>query len=221
MKCDNATGLMDDCIDGLLQLDQRGMLMEHVASCDSCRRELDELTVLRERLRNMPAKPPPAGFAENILRAARRDYTRRRAGMFAGAAAAAGLFLLIVAGLVRMTTDNSVQPAAIQMVEMNVLEQRTISLAFNSPTEIDDVTFILDLPEGVELSGHPDTQEMVWTDALSSGRNVLQLTLLGQKKMSGTLKASIEHEGRRREFSIPLLVREAGVSLPPAPDPVV
>jgi len=221
MMCDETVELLDEYIDGELSPDLRSRLAAHIAGCDSCRQELEALTRLRESLRNMRAKAPPAGFTEHVLRTARRHHMRRRAGVFAAGAAAAGLVIMLVAGLVRMMADDPPGPAVIQLVEMNVLEQRTISLAFNSPAEIDNVTFILDLPEGVELSGHPHTQELVWTDALSNGRNVLQLTLLGQKKMTGTLKASIEHAGRRREFSIPLQVREAGVSLLPDPDTMV
>lgn len=216
MNCGKTTELLDDYIDDALPSDQRSMLVAHVTGCDSCRQQLDELMRLRENLRNMPIKPPPGDFADRILCTARQNYTRRRLGMFATGAAAAALFIMLAAALMQMTADNDADSIAIQMVEMTVLEQRTISLAFNSPAEIDDVTFILDLPEGVELSGHPDRQELVWTDTLSNGRNVLQLTLLGQKKMAGTLKASIEHAGKRREFRIPLQVREAGASLLPA-----
>jgi hypothetical protein len=221
MNCDKTTELLDDYLDDGLSPDLRSLFTAHVASCESCRRQLDELTSLREHLRKLPVSPPPAGFADRILRTARLDYNRRHLGVFATGAVAAGLFILLVAGVMRMTADNPVDSIAIQRVEMEVLEQRTISLAFNSPAEISDVTFILDLPDGVELSGHPDTQKLVWKDNLSNGRNVLQLTLLGQKQMTGTLKASIEHAGKRREFSIPLQVREAGVSLLPAQDLVV
>lgn len=214
MNCDKTAELLDACIDDVLSAEQSSMLAAHVASCASCRRELDALSGLREHLRNMPAEPPPAGFADRILRTVRQHYTHRRLGVFATGAAAAGLVIMLVAGVIQMTADNAADTAAIQTVEMTVLEQRTISLAFNSPAEISDVTFVLDLPDGVELAGHPDTQKLVWTDTLSNGRNVLQLTLLGQKKMTGTLKASIEHAGKRREFSVPLQVREAGASLP-------
>jgi hypothetical protein len=221
MNCDKAIELQDDYIDDELPLDQRSLLIEHLASCDSCRREQDELTALREQLRNLPVKTPPAGFADRILRTARNGYSRRHIGVFAAGAVAAGLVIMLVAGVMRMTTENSTDTVMIQMVELKVLEQRTISLAFRSPAEINDVTFTLDLPDGVELSGHPDKRELVWKDTLSDGKNVLQLTLLGQKRMTGTLKASIEHAGKRREFSIPLQVREAGASLLPAQGLVV
>jgi hypothetical protein len=222
MNCDKVTDLLDDYIDEELPLDQRRLLIEHVASCESCRRELDELAALRAQLRNLPVNAPPAGFADRILRTARNGYTRRHMGMFATGAAAAGLVIMLVAGVMRMTTENSTDTVTtIQMVELNVLESRTISLAFSSPAEINDVTFTLDLPDGIELSGHPDKRELVWKDTLSDGKNVLQLTLLGQKQMTGTLKASIEHAGKRREFSIPLQVREAGAALSPAQGLVV
>ena len=174
-----------------------------------------------EQLRKLPVNAPPAGFAERILRTARNGYTRRHMGMFATGAAAAGLVIMLVAGVMRMTSENSTDTVTIQMVELNVFESRTISLAFSSPAEINDVIFTLDLPDGVELSGHPDKRELVWKDTLSDGKNVLQLTLLGQKQMTGTLKASIEHAGKRREFSIPLQVREAGAALLPAQGLVV
>jgi Putative zinc-finger len=215
MKCDKTTELLDEYIDDLLSPEQRSLIQAHLSSCESCRQELGALLSLREALRKLPVRPPPAGFAERILRTAKRDYNRRHMGVFASGAAAAGLLIMLVAGVMQMTSQDAVRTdvIAVQMVELNVLEQRTISLAFNSPVEIDDVTFTLKLPEGVELSGHPDQQELVWKDTLSNGRNVLQLTLRGQKQINGTLQASIEHAGSRREFNIALHVREAGASL--------
>lgn len=216
MQCDKTIELLDDYADDVLPPGLHNELADHLANCDACRRQLEILSGLREHLRRMPVQAPPAGFADRILRNSRQIYSRRQLGRFATGAAAAGLFILLIAGLMQMTADD-VETAAIQMVELNVLEQRTISLAFNSPAEIDGVTFMLDLPEGIELPGYPDKRELVWTDSLSNGRNVLQLTLLGQKRMTGTLKASIEHAGKRREFSIPLQVREAGATLLPLP----
>lgn len=221
MNCDRTIELLDDYIDDLLSLEQHDDVAAHVDTCISCRQQLADLSALRECLRSMPVKSPPHDFAETILRKARRAHSHSRPSMFVAGAVAACLMLLLVAGILRMETDPATQPAAVHMVEMTVLEQRTISLAFNSPAEINDVTFILNLPEGVELNGYPDERELVWKDNLSNGKNVLQITLLGQKKMSGSLKATIEHDGKRREFNIQLQVREAGAWFPPVHGRVV
>ena len=214
MKCEEIIELLDDYIDEMLPPEQRDLVSTHVSACASCRQELASMQLLCDALRNYPVKPSSRGFADNILRNARRAHNRGRPAMYmAAGAVAAGLMLLLVAGIVRMDADQAARPAAIQKVEMTVLEQRTISLAFNYPNAINEVTFILDLPEGIELSGYPEQRELVWKDALSNGKNVLQLTLMGKKPMSGSLKATIEHAGKRREFNIPLNVREVGASL--------
>jgi hypothetical protein len=90
-------------------------------------------------------------------------------------------------------------------------EERELSLALESQQRIDEATFTVVLPEGVELSGYPGQREITWIGSLESGKNLLVLPLRAQAGSGGELAAHIMHTERRRS-----LILRAEVISPPA-----
>lgn len=90
-------------------------------------------------------------------------------------------------------------------------EERELSLALESQQRIEEATFIVVLPEGVELSGYPGQREITWIGSLESGKNLLVLPLRAQAGSGGELAAHIMHTERRRS-----LILHAEVITPPA-----
>jgi hypothetical protein len=95
---------------GIVEGEERGRALEHLADCPDCRRRVDELTeVADELLLLAPHREPPVGFESGVLRkvlpAAPRPKRRRRLRLVfapaAAAVAAAGITLAIVSGDLR------------------------------------------------------------------------------------------------------------------------
>ncbi len=92
-------------------------------------------------------------------------------------------------------------------------EERELSLALESQQRIEEATFTVILPEGVELSGYPGQREITWIGSLESGKNLLVLPLKARAGNGGELTTHIMHTERRRS-----LILHADVVTPsPAP----
>lgn len=64
---------------GIADGEQRALVLEHVARCADCRRELDELSSLADELVALaPQSEPPPGFENRVLDRLARQQTRRR-----------------------------------------------------------------------------------------------------------------------------------------------
>jgi len=59
MSCEDMKPLITGYIDDELSADQRQALEGHLATCDECRREMEQLTRLKEELSHMAFKEPP------------------------------------------------------------------------------------------------------------------------------------------------------------------
>ncbi len=211
MHCEQALQLLDDYLDHQLPDDQQAALAQHLAGCSACQLELEAQQQLLAQLRALPVVPPQAGFAARALRRARAANHSART-VFAtgfGSAIAAVLLVWFALGLWQPADSPS---TSLKLVSMQVAEARTISLAFNSPDELKNVTFQLELPEGVMLANRPGQRLVSWQDQLQRGRNVLQLTLVGQRQLSGDLIARIQHAEQQRIFRIPLQVQKRSPS---------
>lgn len=96
----HAGELLSAFIDGEADPAERRAVIRHLAECDVCRRELDEVSEIRRRLRELESPPVPAGLlAEEKV---------RRFGWLAGAAAVA---VLLVGGVVAFRAVTPTMPA--------------------------------------------------------------------------------------------------------------
>ncbi|MDX9739790.1 MAG: zf-HC2 domain-containing protein [Gammaproteobacteria bacterium] len=201
------------------------------------RRQLRELPVPRPDMRGFSRAIAAAAEAENSRR------LRRRTGM-AGGALAASLVLALGLGLrddpiagdpaagpvpAAMVTQAEhpvpgihtvSSPAVLPQEEILALivplnEEREISLALESQRRIEEATFTVHLPEGLELAGYPGQREISWRGPLESGHNLLILPIRAQAGVGGDLIARIADAERQRSLTLRMEVSEPGPKAPP------
>jgi hypothetical protein len=216
MQCDKATTLIDDYLDGYLDGALERELTDHLAGCPQCRAELQRRQELLVQLRAIPVPAASPGFSQRVLRHARHGH-HSRVGFATGfgSAIAAGLLVWFVVGLWQPATTP--EPGGLSVITMRLSQPREVSLAFNVPQAINDVTFRIELPEGVELQGYPSQRELVWQDRLNQGRNIMNLKLIAKQGAEGELLAHIKHGDKERVFRIPVKTSINGAGILPLP----
>lgn len=204
MDCKETQNRIDDYLDHTLSAEDGRRMASHLNACAACRNRAKEEQSLREQLTMLPIPAVSQGFYARVMREGRQNSPvsgmRMRAvgGVF-------GAFLVVLVALnVWKPVKNENLP--LQTISMQVYETKTVSLAFNSPEDIEGVTFVLQLPEGVELNGRPGQTRLAWTNNLRQGRNVMNLKLKGKEQLQGELIARIEHKGLEREYKVSLKV---------------
>jgi hypothetical protein len=215
MKCQEAKNLIDDFLDEYLEEPGKSELETHLTQCPDCRAELGRIRVLREQLRAIPVPPPSPGFEERALRQAGHSH-RVHVGFAAGfgSAIAAGLLVWFAVGF--WQPSGLPGQDSLSVIAMQIEQPQEVSLAFNVPEALQDVTFRIELPEGVELQGYPKQRELVWKDHLNKGRNVMSLNLVAKQGTTGELRAYISQGGRERVFHVPVVASMKGVGIKPA-----
>ena len=63
----HADELLSALLDGQLAADEAAEVRAHVAGCDDCARELDDVRQARRLVRELPAVDPPAWFLAELL----------------------------------------------------------------------------------------------------------------------------------------------------------
>lgn len=96
--------------------------------------------------------------------------------------------------------------AGLPVVGMAVGEPHTVNLVFTSGSALEDVTLLLTLPDGVELSGHRGETQMAWRTRLGQGRNLLPLELVANAAGGGQLSARLSHGEQAKLFRVHLNV---------------
>jgi hypothetical protein len=101
-----------------------------------------------------------------------------------------------------------------QTISLPIAGVKNISLAIDSDRVLQEVTFTIELPEGVELDGYPGQRLLSWQGPLHAGLNRLTLPLLtNHQAREGVLKARIEYAGGGRELVLPLRPAEGSAAL--------
>ena len=101
MKCDDVRDLLDEYVDGELAPADRASVEEHLAGCEACRTECEELRKTAELVRSMPRAAAPEGLVAEVRRQIEeRRQARRwvivRWSRAAGWAAAAAIVAVII-----------------------------------------------------------------------------------------------------------------------------
>lgn len=109
MQCYDITENLSAFIDGMLDSSVASQVEKHLASCDRCRAEYDELLAAVELVRGLPEVAPPPGFREDLRQrllagvstgdgdSIPKPTTRRFfGGRWVGMVAAAAVFFLTV-----------------------------------------------------------------------------------------------------------------------------
>ncbi len=222
MNCKHTLQLLDDYIDGLLDEADRRAMVQHLGGCQSCHDELDAEQALRRVLHDLPAPTPAPEFFDRIFshaaEQAGQQRTRRRQ-WYMGGAIAASLTLALTAQLLLPGLQNPAtapvssgpaiaQNEAIPGVNIALGQVHKVGLAIKAAMNIDDATFVISLPEGVELSGFPGQRVVRWQGRLKAGKNLLELPVVVNEGKGGVLEARIEHGQKRSVYRVKMAVSD-------------
>jgi hypothetical protein len=121
-------------------------------------------------------------------------------GAFAAACAASVLTIALIGPFPAAPLGDS--SPDFPVVAMTVDQPRTINLVFASNSALEDVSLLVELPEGVELAGYAGRREVLWRTSMQAGKNVLPLDLVARESASGEIVARLQHGDRERIFRV-------------------
>lgn len=194
-------------------------LESHVANCQRCYlRQVWEYRI-NEELRRESVPAPTADFETRVMAAA-TGKTSSRGGVLpkVGSAIAAALALAVVAaslwlperGPLPEQAGNS-QSTGAEEVALGTAapgaawsQEQTVRLAFNSASQLDDVSLTLELPPNVELARFPGHQHLTWEVDLKPGDNIIALPLRIAYPQAGELVAHLDDGKKRKTFRAPI-----------------
>ncbi len=78
MNCENMKELLNAYIDNLLSGSDKEAVEAHIASCSSCKRELDELTQAVNVVKKLDRIVPPPWFSEQVMINIRKEEDRKK-----------------------------------------------------------------------------------------------------------------------------------------------
>jgi Putative zinc-finger len=112
-RCEEVRGLAPELALGIVEGEERGRALEHLADCPDCRRRVEELAEVADQLLLLaPHREPPVGFESQVLGRvlpAPRPRRRRRLGLVlapvAAALAAVAITLAIVSDDLELASD--------------------------------------------------------------------------------------------------------------------
>jgi hypothetical protein len=107
--------------------------------------------------------------------------------------------------------------AQARVVVLRAGEGGPVRLSFRSPQELSGVTIHLELPPGVELAGHPNTQSLSWQADFQAGANVLELPLVIRDGDGGILTATLDNGRSQKAFTVRVRAEKPAALFPESP----
>jgi hypothetical protein len=209
MNCEQLNDTIDDYMDGGLDEADAGVFDAHVANCAACTELVQAERRLHETMQRYAATTVPrrdAAYFDRALAIATVSGAkhRGRVSWFRGfaSAAAAGLALWIIGGLLNNSPSEVGPGAAIPAVTMTLEQPQTVNLVFSSASDLDQATLRLLLPAGVEIAGFAGQSEIAWTTSLRQGKNILPLKLIATSPQGGVVLATLQHDDGDRSFRL-------------------
>lgn len=183
------------------------VVQAHLVECAACRQAAASKQEALAILSELPEPRVPAGFADRMFSALPSAGARPQRGMPKAwtLAIAAALVIGIAIGVSFQWAANApvgnyqVQNGTIVVPPERVTKVR---IALDSAKAIQHVAFIINMPAGMELHGHPGEQQVAWTGVLAQGRNVLNLELVAKPGATGTLETDIQYAGRTSSYKV-------------------
>lgn len=197
MNCTETRQNIDGLHAGELDSVSAHAVRQHLEQCAACRAFERDVTHLRHTLSNEHGLAVPSELVDRTFAGLRR---RSRAPW--AVAASVVLAVSLVTGVWLNQAQDPVEPAVVAQQEAPL--EHTVHLAVNSARALDAVRFRIELPENVEIVGHPNRRALEWTDALAAGRNVLDIPVRINGQPTGTMIARVDHAGGSRELPISL-----------------
>lgn len=211
MSCDHIQAYCEAYFDGELTEIQQLDIDNHLSSCDVCRNVYAAENKLHETLRALPVPPASPGFTQRALQQARSRHTRPRLRWYAygfGSAVTAALVVVFLA----TAHFSPVSHQDRQEIVVDLNRPHTVSLVFNAPDDIDDVTLSMQLPVNFELANYPGQRVFEWQTRLKKGRNVLTIPVVALRDAKGELVAGLTHGDKVKTFRILLSTQKPDMS---------
>lgn len=167
----------------------RSLIAQHLKGCEACRQVEGELLEVFALLRERKAPEMPADFMQKLhLRLAQEPepvmtgplWLDRLRGLFNWPSLAVGA----VAAAVVISVVNLRTPVpTIQTAAISEATQVAVHIGFDVDSDVDGVTFQIDLPKGLEFvdaEGQPVVAQSVsWEGSLKRGKTVVPVTVRG------------------------------------------
>jgi hypothetical protein len=117
------------------------------------------------------------------------------------AAFAATVLTVIYTGLLVEAPRTRIS-ASLPTISMTAGQRRDVNLVFSAKTPIDDVALLVELPNGIELVGHPGERRVQWRTRLAPGNNIVPLTLVAPAPTTGQVIARLNYGESEKVFRI-------------------
>jgi hypothetical protein len=184
-----------------------------------------ESDTLRQALRRLPVPEPRPGFVDRALRTAtEQNSLARKTGTtpstwlrsfasrwetWAGAALGAAMAVAITVMVLRPLEHGQ---SPVHGIAFDLHEARDVDVLIDSERDLDGAVIRIALTGGIALNGFDDDHQLQWQTDLRRGSNMLSLPLVARSAGNAQLVAVIEHEGKTREVTINLTVRDSKIS---------
>lgn len=228
MRCDDALDQLTDYMDDALPAAERTAFEAHLDGCAECRRELAEVREVVALLHAVPAEPMPAGLPERIFAALdalpesvpglSESVAPESAKVLAAAPVAAApwwkrinlpsAFAGAVAAVALLFVWNiqSNQLPQIQTAEVRQNQDVAVNIGFDVASSVEDVTFQIDLPEGLQFVDDQRqpmmAQSVSWKGSLKSGKTVVPIVVRGVQPGRWTIEAYVRKGAMTRKTTI-------------------
>lgn len=197
MDCTTVRQNIDELQADRLNPDTVQAMRQHLYECSTCRAFERDVKLIRQQLTRIEVPQIPDELANKLFASLR---SRSRPIL-----AVAASVILAVSALAALLIN---QRTAIEQPEIaanaHITMVHTVRLAVNSPRPIGSVRFRIELPDHVEIQGHPGNRILEWTDALAAGRNRLDIPVRITGEPKGALVARLDYAGGSRELPISL-----------------
>lgn len=198
MNCERFRKQWTEWREGLLEsgADEMARHREACATCANYDRQMRRLVDELGRL------PLPEGQSAT-------DRSGRYVGRSASAprwvALAATLVVGIALGLLLGERGDDGEMIVAEPIVLEGAGVQRIAIAIETRRAYQEVDFVVELPEGVELAGYPGRRSVRWTGSLAEGRSRLQLPLqVAPASEGGRLVTRIVRPDGERRLVVPL-----------------
>src|SRR5215469_1164631 len=187
--------------------------LDHLSGCPSCRKAWRLAQETAASLKALPEPVVPAAFEERVLASAYRAAGRRRPIRVRGwGLALAATFLMGIGVGVLLEVTHAGHRGGYILQDGTVMlaagDTTTVNIALDAARPIQDVSFVVDVPAGMELAGHPGEPQVTWQGELRQGRNLLGLQLVAKAGAAGVLQTEIHHDGLDKVFQVHVVAAE-------------
>jgi len=164
----------------------------------------------------MAISEPGNTYIEGVFKEVRRHYPDTSYRSLKAKLFIAGFSTAIAASLVLwfLSTLFIVQQQTItgsdeMMISMNTTQ--SVRLMFESPSDLDQVTLSIDLPENIELSGYSGQSELSWITSFEKGKNILSLPVIAIEQGEGEIIAQLRYGNKVKVYHLKVKTVGEGV----------